>query len=147
MARPTQYQKLSLQLDAENKKLKAKLAQSKTQMSRLKGEAAGLQKGFGKSFDQIGGKAGMLKGQFTSLVNTVGSIHPAVLAFTGGIAALGLAFKDLTAFTETWEGALSDAGRSLASLQTGTQSFWKLASEQRGHGSGGGCFDWGCFSC
>ena len=42
MARPTQYQKLSLQLDAENKKLKAKLAQTKSSMGKLSGVASKL---------------------------------------------------------------------------------------------------------
>jgi hypothetical protein len=42
MARPTQYQKLSLQLDAENKKLKAKLANTKRSMGKLSGVATKL---------------------------------------------------------------------------------------------------------
>jgi hypothetical protein len=42
MARPTQYQKLSLQLDAENKKLKAKLANTKRQMQGLGSQAKKL---------------------------------------------------------------------------------------------------------
>lgn len=81
MARPTQYQKLSLQLDAENKRLKAKLAGMKRDFGgigkqaqmlggyiagafavqnlvRFGGEArkmAGELEGVGKAFERIGG--------------------------------------------------------------------------------------------
>jgi hypothetical protein len=139
----TQYQKLSLQLDAENKKLKAKLGQVKGQMSKLKGEATQLRKGFGDSFGAMGGQAGALKNQFTGLVSSVTTLHPAVLGLAGAGGVLSLAFKDLTAFTSTWEGSLSDAGRELVALQTGMKTFWTLASEQRGKAlAEGGVFGW-----
>jgi len=143
MARPTQYQKLSLQLDAENQKLKSKLEQTKAQMRGLRQQANDMRKGFGSSFDAMGGKAGMLKNQVTGLIGQISSLHPGVLALAGIAGMLGLAFKDLTSYTQTWEGALSDAGRKLASIQTGMSSFWKLASEQRGKAlAEGGIFGW-----
>ena len=139
----TQYQKLSLQLDAENQKLKSKLSQVKGQMSKMKGEAANLKKGFGDSFSAIGGQAGALKNQFTGLVTSITSLNPLVLGMAGGAGGLAIAFKDLTAFTKTWEGSLSDAGRELAAVQTGFSTFLTLASEQRGKAlAEGGIFGW-----
>lgn len=143
MARPTQFQKLSLQLDAENKKLKDKLAKTKAQMAEVKTGASKMGKGFGSSMDQMGGKAGALQGQMKGLLSSVANMNPAVLGLAGVVGAAGLAFKDLTAFTNTWEGSLTDAGRELKAVQTGLSSFITLASQQRGKAlAEGGIFGW-----
>lgn len=143
MAGATQYQKLSLQLDADNKKLKAKLAQTKGQMTKMRGQAKELRKGFGDSFGALGGQAGALKNQFTGLVSSISTMNPAVLGLAAAGGVLGLAFKDLTAYTSTWEGSLSDAGRELNAVKTGFSTFVSLASEQRGKAlAEGGIFGW-----
>ena len=92
----------------------------------------GMRTDFSKQFGQMGGPIGALSNRFTSLKDTILSVHPAVAGVGAVAGAAALALKDLTAYTSTWEGALSDAGRQLASMQTGLKSFWKLASEQRG---------------
>jgi hypothetical protein len=143
MARPTQYQKLSLQLDAENKKLKDKLKKTQDQIRGIKNESAKMGKGFGQSMDQLGGKAGQLKNQVSGLVNSIGAMNPAVLGLAGVGAAAGLAFQDLTAYTKTWEGSLSDAGREMAAVQTGFKTFIGKAAELRGKAlAEGGIFGW-----
>jgi hypothetical protein len=91
----------------------------------------------------MGGKAGALQGQMKGLIGSLGNMNPLVAALGGVAAAAGLAFQDLTAFTNTWEGSLTDAGRELKAVQTGFSTFITLASEQRGKAlAEGGIFGW-----
>jgi TP901 family phage tail tape measure protein len=93
MARPTQYQKLSLQLDAENKRLKAKLAQTKKQMS-----------GVGKVAKSIGPMIAATFGvssivgfgrQILTLTADFGSMMSRVQALTGATDELTETLGDL----------------------------------------------------
>lgn len=132
MSRTPQYQKLSLQLDAENKKLKAKLDETKKQLNGVKQGATGVNKSFTDSFGNIGGPIGSANSSIKGLVGSITSVNPVLGAMGAATIAAGVAFKDLTVYTDTWEGSLSDAGRQLASLQTGFSSFMKSASQARG---------------
>lgn len=143
MARPTQYQKLSLQLDAENQKLKQKLQDTRSQINKMRSDTTGMSKSFVNSFGQLGGPVGNLNNRFSGLVSQLTSLNPLVLGLGAAAGAGAIAFQDLTAYTETWEGALSDAGRELASVKTGISSFFDLAAQQRGKAlAEGGIFGW-----
>ena len=143
MARPTQYQKLSLQLDAENKKLKEKLNKTQQQLKGLRSGAKGASADFKSSFNQMGGAAGALNTKVSGLVGQLTTLHPAVVGLTAAGGALALAFQDLTAYTDTWEGSLSEAGQQLTALQDGTQTFFGFMAEQRGKAlAEDGLFGW-----